>query len=109
SRAEPKHDFANSFRRLARDDFEFAAVLQQFRQATMHQLARIAAERLLDILLQFAARTTFLAAEQIKQLLRRELPAHFAGIDVTWHDPIASVADAHKLTGKHDAASAARW
>src|SRR5262249_25834240 len=65
------------------------------------QLRRVVAERLADLLLQLAARAPLPAAEQLQQALGRFAPRRVVHVQVTRHDAIPGVADAHHLSRQH--------
>src|SRR5262249_14792464 len=87
--------------RVAGDDLERAAVLQQLGEPLVDELARVVAERLAALVLQLAARPPFLPAEQPQQPLRHLVPGGVAGVEVAGEDAVPREADADHLTGEH--------
>ena len=67
-RGSGEDGFAHFIGRITGDHLKFAAVFQQFGQALMNELAGICAKDIVHILIQFAARATLPAAEQLQEL-----------------------------------------
>ena len=77
-----EHGGANRLRRMAGDDLEFAAILQQFRQSLMDDLAGVVAEQFALLFFQFAARSSLLTAKQRQQTLGDFAPGRIVYVEI---------------------------
>src|SRR4030095_618093 len=86
---------------VAADDLEIATVLQQLGQPLMDLRTGQAAEALLDLVLQLAARAADHAAVHVEHRLGPAPPGRIAGIEIPRLDAVLGDADAHQVAGKH--------
>ena len=87
--------------RMAGHRLELAAILEQLGKPLMHELARIVAERLALIVVEFAACATVLAAEHLQQPLGDLAPGRVFGVEIMRHDAIPGEADTDLFAGEH--------
>jgi hypothetical protein len=87
--------------RVLRVHGELATIFEELGQTLGHQLARVVADGLLQLLFQLPARATRLSPEELKELFCQGLPSTIGGIDVQWQNPILDQSDPYQFAREH--------
>ena len=101
SSGREKNLFVRVVRRMSGINFKFAAIFEQLGHALLHQLTRMIANGLAQLLLRLAPCLARQRAKHFKQMRGHLAPVPFLNVDVDGNQLIAMNANANELAGEH--------